>query len=164
MPCQCRTLLCSSLFGVFFRPLPGTEQKTSDRIIPCSIRPHQCQSFTSLYIFLVKFYAIAPHRLHHWHPLSKEVITSTVNLKVGLVPTGAVVALPVPTACLLLWASWACSLGRYEVLSSRRKLVCLFPRTSDLGSSWAAARACFLVRLRKKMCSVHLFSVKVRHV
>lgn len=134
--------------------------------MPCSIRLHQCQSFTSLYIFLVKFYATAPHRLHHWHPLNKEVITSTMNLKVGLVPTGAVVALRVPTACLLLWASWACSLvlGRYEVLSSSRKLVCLFPRISDLGSSWAAARACFSVRLRKKTCSVHQFSVKVRHM
>lgn len=103
-------------FGVFFWPLPGTEQEISDRIMPCSIRPYQCQSFTSLYIFLVKFYGTAPLRLHHWHPLSKELITSAVSLKV--VPTGALRAFPVSTAWLLLWASWACSLilGRYLIL------------------------------------------------
>lgn len=163
MPCQCRTLHCSSLFRGFFSDL---FQWPNKKPLTGSCHFHQCLSFTSLYIVLVKFYASAPHRLHHGHTFSKKLITSTASLRVSSVPTGAEGALPVPPAWLLLWASWACflALGSYEVPSSSRKLVWLFPRPSHLGSSWAAARTCFSARLRKQMCSVHLFSAKVRHV
>lgn len=97
---------------------------------------------------------------------SKELITSAVSLKAWFGAHWSSGALPVTTAWLLLWASWACPLvlGRYKVSSSSRKLMCLFPKTSDSGSFWAAVRACFSARLRKKMYSVHLFSTKVRHV